>query len=128
MMTACAAAYRATCGVTSLAVINSRNILVVRSITRDRTTFYFSQRLLQRNFWTLHSVKADFHSVQFSERAEFWDRFLLKYVLSCRTNFIRLDCTHFKRKRSQNSARSLNCNEWKSALTSLLQLVSQYFC
>ena len=27
------------------------------------------------------------------------------------------DCKHFKRKRSQNSARSLNCNEWKSALT-----------
>ena len=27
------------------------------------------------------------------------------------------DNTHFKRKRSQNSARSLNCAEWKSAFT-----------
>ena len=33
-------------------------------------------------------VKADSHSVQFSERAEFCDRFLLKCVLSCKTNFI----------------------------------------
>ena len=26
------------------------------------------------------------------------------------------DCTHFKRKESQNSARLLNCTAWKSAL------------
>ena len=37
----------------------------------------------------LDVLKVDFHSVQFSERAEFCDRFLLKCVLSCRTNFIR---------------------------------------
>ena len=30
--------------------------------------------------------------------------------------FVIHDNTHFKRKRSQNSARSLNCSEWKSAL------------
>ena len=36
-------------------------------------------------------LKADFHSVQFSKRADFCDiyRFLLKCVLSCRMNFIR---------------------------------------
>ena len=28
-----------------------------------------------------------------------------------------VDCKHFKRKQSQNSARSLNCTEWKSALS-----------
>ena len=32
------------------------------------------------------------------------------------------DCTHFKRKRTQNSVRSLNCTEWKSALTYLIVL------
>ena len=39
---------------------------------------------------------------------------------SCHVERISLDmadCQHFKRKESQNSARSLNCNEWKSALT-----------
>ena len=47
----------------------------------------------------LRELKADFHSVQFRERAKFCDRFLLKCVLSCRTNFITVDmagCTHFK--------------------------------
>ena len=34
-------------------------------------------------------VKADFHSVQFSERAEFCDRFLLKCVQSAISNEIR---------------------------------------
>ena len=34
-------------------------------------------------------LKANFHSVQFSERAEFCDRFLLKCVSSSRTNLIR---------------------------------------
>ena len=28
-----------------------------------------------------------------------------------------VDCKHFKRKQSQNSACSLNCTEWKSALS-----------
>ena len=34
-------------------------------------------------------LKADFHSVQFSERAEFCDRFLLKRVQSAISNEIR---------------------------------------
>ena len=29
------------------------------------------------------------------------------------------DCPHFKSKRSQNSARSLNCTAWKSAFKDL---------
>ena len=33
-------------------------------------------------------VKADFHSVQFSERADLCDRFLLKCVLLSGTSFI----------------------------------------
>ena len=37
--------------------------------------------------------------------------YLVKFVLH--------DNTHFKRKRSQNSARSLNCTKWKSAFTSI---------
>ena len=60
------------------------------------------------------NINADFHSVQFC------DRFLLKSVLSCSTNSLDMaDCTNFKRKRSQNSALSLNCTEWKTALTML---------
>ena len=35
-------------------------------------------------------LKADFHSAQFSERAKFWDRFLLKCVLSCTVERISL--------------------------------------
>ena len=35
-----------------------------------------------------------------------------------RISFDMADCTHFKRKRSQYSACSLNCTEWKSALKS----------
>ena len=45
------------------------------------------------------TLKAHFHSVQFSERAEFCDRFLLKCVLSCRTNLSDMaDCTYLKKK------------------------------
>ena len=52
------------------------------------------------------ALKADFHSVQFSERAEFCHRFLLKCVQSTISNqFVLHDNTHFKK----NSALSLNC-------------------
>ena len=39
------------------------------------------------------TVKADFHSVQFSERAKFCDRFLLKCVQSAISNEIRSTCS-----------------------------------
>ena len=58
-------------------------------------------------------IKADFHSVQFSERAEFCDRFLLKRVLSCKTNFIRYGWLHKFHKKAIAKFRALA--EWKSA-------------
>ena len=65
--------------------------------------------------------KADFHLVQLNERAEFWDCFLLKCLqsaINCQPYLIKFvlhDNTHFKRKRSQNSARSPIYTERKSA-------------
>ena len=59
----------------------------------------------------LISIQCNLASAQKFAIAFFWN-------LCCHAERISLDmadCTHFKRKRSQNSARSLNCTEWKSA-------------
>ena len=66
--------------------------------------------------WTLRliSVQCNLASARNFAIAFFWnacnhERYLMKFVLH--------DNTHFKRERSQNSARSLNCTEWKSFIS-----------
>jgi hypothetical protein len=49
-------------------------------------------------------------------RSIFCDRFFFKYKQSLAV----VDCTHFKRKRSQKIDRATFCTEWKSALKLVL--------
>ena len=52
-------------------------------------------------------LKADFHSVQFGERAEFCDRFLLKCVQSAISNEIRSTLQHTFQKKAIARVRAL---------------------
>ena len=76
----------------------------------------FALTLLRRP-WGLYliSIQCNLGSARNFAIAFFWN-------VCCHVERISLDmadCTHFKRKRLKNSARSLNCNEWKSAFSEL---------
>ena len=70
-------------------------------VYQEKTTQYTAQNhSIVKNTTQHNALKADFHSVQFSERAEFCHRFLRN--VCCHVERISLDVadsTHIKRKR-----------------------------
>ena len=64
------------------------------------------------NISWLKSVKTDFHSLQFSEHSILCDRFLLKCVLSSRTNFIRYGWLNTFQKKAIAKFRALAKLHW----------------
>ena len=82
-----------------------------------------SSTLRSNPYLKLIFIQCNLASARNFKVAFFWNvccqPHLMKFVLH--------DNTHFKRKRSHNSARSLNCTEWKSAFRALCGIL-YYIC
>ena len=99
------------CGNKLLQDVNSFSTERFFLLCNALTTAWAIRIINQPNALRLISIRCNLASARNFAITFFWNvcsqPYLMKFVLH--------DNTHFKRKRSQNSVRSLNCTEWKSA-------------